>query len=240
MSALALMALLSAGQGLLGVGQKVSAEVQRRKAEREFQGYEIPSGVKSMMGLLQSAASQRELPGADITRQRMGATTAQGVEAAQRTARSPSDVLAALQGIYGKQMESEQNLSVAGAQQYYQNQMQLAQGLQTLGSYQTQKWQFNELYPYIQRMSAAGQSDAAGGANISGALNTGINLMGTQATLQHQERMFEDWKNSTLGGSAGGGGFGQVVTSNPAPAIISTEPAPPPYSNDPWTPYQDK
>lgn len=180
---LAIAAGLSALQAGIGGVQSLQAAKTRREAERNFDKFQVPQGINSMMDLLQGMASQNEIPGADIARQRIATGTARGVEVASRMASSSSDVLGSLHRMYSNQQDRELELAMAGAQQKQQNQMRLAQGMQTLGAYQTQKWQYNELYPYMQKMTEAGQLAAAGSANISGAIQSGVNLLGTAARL---------------------------------------------------------
>lgn len=191
---LAIAAGLSALQAGIGGIQSLQAAKTRREAERNFDKFQVPQGINSMMDLLQGMASQNEIPGADMARQRIATGTARGVEAASRMAASSSDVLGSLHRMYSNQMDQEINLAMAGAQQKQQNQMRLAQGMQTLGAYQTQKWQYNEMYPYMQKMTEAGQLAAAGSANIAGALQSGVNILGTAARLD------------ALGGVPPGGG----------------------------------
>lgn len=187
MDPVTIMAILGAVQAGTGIVQKIGAGAQRRKAEKEFDKYEVPSGIENMLDVMQGLASQTEVPGADILRSRQRATTAEGVEVASRTSESSGDVLGALHQLYGRQMESEERLALAGAQQYQMNQMRYANALQTLGQYQTQKWQYNELYPYMQKMTYAGQLAGAGGENIRQGIGTGLNAfmmnenMGTTA-----------------------------------------------------------
>jgi len=170
------MAIMAAGQAAMGGVQSLQADIARRKAERDFQKYKVPGGVQSMLNVLHGMASQTEVPGADLVKQKLASATARGVETSQRTARSSTDVLGALHRLYSSQMDRELDLAVAGANNYQANRARLAQGLQTLGQYQTQKWQYNELYPYMQKMTEAGQLSAAGGANIAGALKSGVSL----------------------------------------------------------------
>ena len=170
------MAILTAGQAAMGGVQSLQADIARRKAERDFQKYKVPGGVQSMLNVLHGMASQTEVPGADLVKQKLASATARGVETSQRTARSSTDVLGALHRLYSSQMDRELDLAIAGANNYQTNRTRLAQGLQTLGQYQAQKWQYNELYPYMQKMTEAGQLSAAGGANIAGALKLGVSL----------------------------------------------------------------
>lgn len=171
-----MMAIMAAGQAAMGGVQSLQADIARRKAERDFQKYKVPGGVQSMLNVLHGMASQTEVPGADLVKQKLASATARGVETSQRTARSSTDVLGALHRLYSSQMDRELDLAIAGANNYQANRARLAQGLQTLGQYQAQKWQYNELYPYMQKMTEAGQLSAAGGANIAGALKSGVSL----------------------------------------------------------------
>lgn len=193
-----MMAIAAAAQGVVGLGQTALSAFQRRSAEKNFDKFQVPQGINSMMDLLQGMASQNEIPGADMARQRIAAGTARGVEAASRMSASTSDVLGSLHRMYSNQMDQEINLAMAGAQQKQQNQMRLAQGMQTLGAYQTQKWQYNELYPYMQKMTAAGQTAAAGAQNIAGALQSGLNLAVTDARLNAMQPPGADGSKSPI------------------------------------------
>ena len=190
--------LLAGAQTVFGIGQQIAAGGQRRKAQKFFDKnkYEIPSGINQMLDTVRGVASQREMPGSDVMRQQLQGTTSQGVETATRAATSSSDVLGALQGLYGRQMKGQQNMAIANAQNWQRNQMQLANSLQTLGNYQTQKWNYNVLYPYMQKMTAAGQMAQAGNENIASGINSGLNLWGANQQMNQQQNMFDQWLNN--------------------------------------------
>lgn len=193
MGAFLIPALLAGAQTALGGIQQISAGAQRRKAQRAFDKnkYQIPGGVKAMLSTIQGLASQRKLPGEDIYRQQLASTTAQGVESAERSAKSPSDVLGVLSKLYGRQMDAQENLALAGANQYQQNQLRLAQAFGTLGGYETEKWKYNTLYPYIQQMERAGQTAAAGTANIASGINSGLNLFGAKWQMDQMQNAYD-------------------------------------------------
>lgn len=228
MDPMTIMALLSAGQGILGAGQKIGAKMQRGNAERNFQRMEIPSGVNAMMDVMKSLSTQTEVPGADLLRSRQDKTTAQGVETAQRTSESGGDVLGMLSSVYSRQLDSAQNQAIQNAQFYQQNRLRLGNALETLGGYQTEKWKYNELYPYIQKMTAAGQTDAAGSANISGGIGGMINTFGAKANMDWMDENQQNWLDTKMGA--------YNTTPNPVNAGYG-EPQPPQYSNQSWTPY---
>lgn len=189
--------IIAGAQGLFGIGQQIFAGSKRRKAQREFDKnkYEIPSGVKSMLDVIRNMATQTKIPGYEQYLQQIQGATSQGVETAQRAGQSSSDVLGALQKLYGKQMDMQTDLAVANAQNYQRNQMQYANALNTMGQYETQKWQYNSLYPYMQQMTAAGQTAQAGNQNIGSALGSGLSLWAANAQMNQTENQFNQWLN---------------------------------------------
>ena len=52
-------------------------------------------------------------------------------------------------------------------------------------------------------MTAAGESDAAGGANISGGMGSMIDIFGANKNMDFQERMFNEWQNNKFGQNLG-------------------------------------
>ena len=195
---------IAAAQAALGAGQQISGAIQRRKAEKEFQKYEIPSGVNAMMDVMKTLSSQTEMPGSDLLRSKQDKTTAQAVETSQRTSESGSDVLGMLSSVYAKQLDDAQNMAIKNAQFYEQNKLRLANALETFGGYQTEKWKYNELYPYIQAMTAAGQTSAAGSANISGGIGNLVNVLGSNENMDWMDKNYKNWLDSKMGAYSGG------------------------------------
>lgn len=245
------LAIIAAAQAGLGLLQQGNAAIKRREAQREFDKnkYQVPSGVKAMLSTIQNMASQTELPGADLLRSRLASTTAQGVEAAQRTAQSSSDVLGALHNLYGRQMQAQQDLAISGAQNYQRNQLQYANALGTLGQYQTQKWMYNTMYPYMQQMTAAGQIEQAGSQNLGSAIQSGISIYSADAQMKYLDKQLEAWKeargysSTNTPASTGLPQFSTVrkqdwwkATTPPSPLYGGMEPGF--YGNSEFTPYQ--
>jgi phosphate/sulfate permease len=184
----------------LSAYQIYKSDSDSKKAEKNFDKYEIPSGVNAMLDVMKSLSTQTELPGSDLLRSRQMATTAQGVETAQRMSESDGDVLGLLSEMYGKQLDSAEKMAIQGAEYYAQNRARYANALNTLGQYQTEKWKYNELYPYMQKMTGAGQTAAAGSANISGGIGSAIDIYGGQENMKFQDKMMgEFWKNKSAG-----------------------------------------
>lgn len=239
-----MMAAASAAQGALGVGQKIQAALMRRRAEREFDDYQIPASARAALEKAASVATMRGLPGEDLARARTMSGVAQGVEAARRTAESPNDVLSVLGRLYGGYAGFETNIASQGEAAYERRQGQLMSALDRFAGYETERWQHNELYPYMQRMTAAGQIDAAGGENVSGALNSFMNIQGTKWDIQTQQNQFNDWKAWQLESMEK---QAELNKQNNAAAIVpnrfaagynasAVAPQPPAYYTS-WTPY---
>ena len=203
MEPMTMMAILSAAQGVGGLLQKGQSAALRRKAKRNFQPYTIPSSQKAMLGISRSLATQRGIPGEDIYRSQAQASVARGVEAAQRTAESPNDVLSVLGRLYGGYQGFEQNLAIQGGQAYERRQKDLMGALNQFSQFEAQRWQMNELYPYMQAMGEAGQVDEAGNVNLQSAITSGMNIYGAQADINQQNTMFDKWMDWKLGPNMG-------------------------------------
>jgi hypothetical protein len=211
-----------------GVGQTVLGAVQQSKANKtlkkaqsfyEKNKYQIPESAKAALGVSQRQASGLALPGEDIARARLGASTAQGLGAAKEAATSSSDVLSVLSSLYGGQMQGEQNLAMQGAQRYDRNQAQLQNALNTMANLENQKWQYNVLYPYQQML---GQAEAYGNkaaAEISGGLGMIGQTAGAEAQLGGAQQDLQSYKDML-----GIGRFGQINGGNPYQPLQPIQP----------------
>lgn len=202
---------LAAAQAAIGAGQLVGAGIKRRKAKKNFQEFQIPGSAKAYLDKATSIASQRGIPGEDIYRNNALGSASRAVETAGRAAGSSADVLGVLSKVYGQNyMDFEKNMAVSGEQAYQRNQGVLTNAMRYMAGLEQQRWQYNELYPYMQEMGAAGQQDAAGWGNINNAANMGMSQYGAQQQIQSQEKMFDQYKQWKLGNGASSGGGGGV------------------------------
>ena len=192
--------LIPGAQTALGVGELIGAGIKRRKAKKNFQPYQIPDSAKAYLDKATSIASQRGVPGEDIYRNNALDSVSRAVETAGRAAGSSADVLNVLSKVYGQNyMDFEKNMAVSGQQAYQRNQGILNNALQYMAGLEQQRWQYNELYPYMQEMGAAGQMDAAGWGNINNAVNMGMSQYSTNQQIKSQEKMFDEYKKWKLG-----------------------------------------
>ena len=197
--ALPIWALLAGAQGLYGLFQNVQAANRRKRAERNFDKYQVPSSVFNMLDIAHGMSSQTEVPGADILRSRAKSYLAETGEKATRVSQSPVDALGAIQQMFGSYLGFEQDLAAKGLEMQRQAKLNEMNVLGKIGEYQSQAWVYNELYPYMQQMTGAGQLAQAGGTNINSALSAGLNLGMADWDINNQEKMFQNWRNSVLG-----------------------------------------
>ena len=197
---------IAAAQAAIGVGQAIAGGIRRRKAKKNFQEYQIPDSAKAYLDKATSIASQRGVPGEDIYRNNALGSASRAVETAERAAGSSADVLDVLSKVYGQNyMDFEKNMAVSGEQAYQRNQGLLTNAMKYMAELEQQRWQYNELYPYMQEMQGAGQMDASGWGNINNAINMGMNQYGTNQQIKSQEKMFNEYKKWKFGESMGTG-----------------------------------
>jgi hypothetical protein len=202
------MPWIAGAQLALGIGQNIASGIRRRKAKKNFQEFQIPGSAKAYLDKATSIASQRGVPGEDIYRNNALGSASRAVETAGRAAGSSSDVLNVLSKVYGQNyMDFEKNMAVSGEQAYQRNQGILTNAMKYMAGLEQQRWQYNELYPYMQEMGAAGQVDAAGWGNVNNAVNMGITQYGQQQQIKSQESMFDKYLEAKLGTGGGGTSF---------------------------------
>ena len=170
------MSAAAAAQGILGIGQEIQSGIMRKKAQRNYKPYEIPSGIDTMLQRAGALASQTEIPGADIYRSQARSNAAQTVEASQRTAQSAKDILNILPQVQGNLDTFYNDVASKGASFYQQNQNQLQNALNTYGQYEAKRWNMNVYLPYIQAMQSANVMGQSGNQNIGSAISSAMNI----------------------------------------------------------------
>jgi hypothetical protein len=189
-----LMAGLSVAQLALGAGQMIGQGIQRRKAEREFDQYQVPGSMYDLLEQARIQAAGKGLPEEDLYRSQAQASTARSVEALQRTAESPGDVLAGVTGLDRNYKGFETNMAIASAQERRKNQGVYMDTLEKLAGYESQKWMYNEYLPYAQRMTGASQLGESGAMNIGSGAASMLHLANQESQLQLSRDDLEKFK----------------------------------------------
>ena len=196
------MIALTAAQAIGGGWQRMKASNERKEAEAAFDKFTVPPAVNTMLDRVQELSSQREVPGADIYRSKAKSELAQGVESAER-AGTPTDVLGAIQDMYGSYLGFEENMAIKGEEMRRTAIEQELGVLGKIGDMQTQQWIYNELYPYMQGMNTAADLGAAGGLNIGSAITSGMNIAGSEWEMNDMQRQFDEWQKRNFPESGG-------------------------------------
>lgn len=187
------LTMMALAQGAMGIGQKISAGFKRRKAEKNFTPYEIPSSARLMLDKANSLASQTDIPGADIYRSRAQSNAAQTIEAAQRTAGSSSDVMGVLPGVQGNLDSFYQDIAAKGANYYQQNQAVQRDALNTMAGYETERWRQNEYLPYMQALGDANAVGQAGNQNMGSAIGAGMGIGMAKWETNAANKEYQQW-----------------------------------------------
>lgn len=212
------LGVLEAGIGLFKSGK---ANKMRKKAQSFFEQnqYEIPESAKSALSLAERNAGSINLPGEDLARARIGETTARGVSASKTAGTSASDILTQMASLYGNEQRQETNLGLQGAQRYDQNQRYLGQALNNMANYETQKWQYNVLYPYQQMMGAAGQVEGVGNQMIG----QGVGQIGMAGAAYGQMKAMDGELEAIRAGMGLGGDNGGYAYQPKAAAYFNSD-----------------
>lgn len=187
---------VGAGVGaLFGLGQNLYRGHMGRKQRREAASinpvrpeYEIPKSEMESLAMSQSLANQGRLPGQSQMEDQLGLAASQGYAGVQRAGRSAQSVMANMSSIAGNQNRSLNDLTIAAAGQKRQAQMSHIQGLSRMGQYEDQRWNINQQVPYLNSVQKKQSLEAAGMANIGGALGDMSNLGFESANYIGQNR----------------------------------------------------
>jgi hypothetical protein len=164
----AIPALISAG---VGIWQTLKAN---KLAKEERPDYQIPQSEKDALSIAQQLATQRELPGQDIMEQNIRSGTASGISRMTEVADSPAMLLGNIANMVGKENQSMNELGIAAANYYTQNQRNLQSSLQRMGQQELSKWQYDEMKPYEEAMHAAATMREGGLQNIVGGVKGAV------------------------------------------------------------------
>ncbi len=158
-------AIASLAKTGVGIWQTVKAN---KLAKEERPDYQIPQSEKDALSIAQQLATQRELPGQDIMEQNIRSGTASGISRMTEVADSPAMLLGNIATMVGKENQSMNQLGIASANYYTQNQRNLQSSLQRMGQQELAKWQYDEMKPYEEAMHAAATMREGGLQNIIG------------------------------------------------------------------------
>jgi hypothetical protein len=188
-----------------GIAQGIRAGQLGKTPRPEF---EIPESATSSLDVAKRLASGRELPGQSIMEDKLRGSTAAGASEIKRVADSPVAAMGAISNLYKGEMEGMQNLDIASAQNYINNQKGLAGALDKYAGYEQQKFKYDKIDPYEAAMNASAMLKESSLQNIYGGIQGVTSNLGTGMSGQNSLGM--------LGKSGGASGISGGVKSTNA------------------------
>jgi hypothetical protein len=188
------MMLVNAG---LSVGQTAFGAIQANKAQKAMNGLERPNyqvnpEIYKSLGISQSLASNRNMPGQQDMEAQMDASAGNAVNAINRSGGSMADRMAAIAATYADNAQSKVNLGIQANQQYLQNLQGLQSQLQNVSTEKDkvfmdkQQAYYEQLARLQQQASAGTQNVAAGIQGLAGSANQAFSYKGQMNMLDKE------------------------------------------------------
>ena len=136
------------GKKQMQLGQQMVGEAQELSAAYERPEFQTPQAIQQQMRGLQGRQYQ-QMPGMQMAQNQISQATAQGIEAMERRG-TGAEAFGGAARLYGQQMEQQRGLVQEQAKYQDVAQQQYLQGLEGLGDWQQQAWQWNQASPYLQ------------------------------------------------------------------------------------------
>ena len=208
-------------QGVKGIQQTREAkEMQKNLGPRV--NYQIPEEARRALALYQNMAVSQTMPGQQLMQNTIDMQQAKALGNVTRAATSSQDLLGAMTNLGEQGMMQQQELGLAAAQNYNQNQQNLAGAYGTMAGYQ-EKVNADKQQDWSERSAAAREMREAGLQNTMGAVQ-GLGQMGMMAAMsglggESDPRTpigdistIESKSATQLPGAAGGGGLMPMKT----------------------------
>lgn len=151
----AVLGALTAVKSVMKIGKGISQAAQAKKLAKKYQRptYEIPKSVEEQTELARSMF-QGGLPGEAAATERLGAATAAGVRSAKEAGGSSAEILAAVSGLHGAEVEGVRDLAVSAGQAKLTSAQNLMGALRYKGQYEEKAQEYNKLKPYEEAKAA--------------------------------------------------------------------------------------
>jgi hypothetical protein len=117
--------------------------------------YQIPQGQVEALNNAKYMASQTELPGQNIMQQKIDQSSAGALANLKDVSQSGSALGSNIASIYRGNVGAQNQLNLAGAQNYNANQQNLRGELNNMATAQDKQWTINKFGPYKNNMAAA-------------------------------------------------------------------------------------
>lgn len=187
-------------------------EAEQRLAYEGVRDYEDRA-----LGVAESLASQREIPGQSLYENKLATQTGAGMGNIMDVAGSSAAALGGVASLYGQEQNALTDLGIAGAQFYAGNQAQLQDALGRKREQEKEYWYLQKYAPYLE---AKQKAEALRNAYLTNAVNS---WGSAEAGV---EQFFQDWYGAKFGNwggmvanMGGGGGSGMGGNTGASPII---------------------
>lgn len=209
MDPITLSLLMSGVQGGVGLWQ----QHQAKQFEKDRPEFVIPQAQQQALNSAKHQASLTGLPGQDLMEAKLGKSTANAILDLNRSADSPSAILGNISTLYGKQMDKENDLGIAAAENYQRNQGVLRDELHNMADWQQRAWDYNENQPYQAGAAAASALRGSGMQNIM----TGVsNAAGVGSNYLMAKQLMQDFQGNNPWAQLAKTIMPQIIASNNA------------------------
>jgi len=186
MDPLTLSLLVSAGtsaiKGGVGAAQALKGTQLGKRAVRPT--FNIASSKKDYLNNAIMQAQLNQLPGQQLTEEKLSASTGAGIRAAEQGASSSAGLMATIAGLKGIEQEKITDLGIRGAEFGELKRDKLQEALWKYGGEEDQAFAYNKDEPYKNTAAAAQAMKGAGMQNIM----TGIEGLGGAASIGLQNK----------------------------------------------------
>jgi len=191
------MGLMGAGGLLKGGSQLIQGISDKKKGKtlEEQAGdrpeFNIPESVDQQIALYRQMA-QGGMPGEDLMKQDIQASTARTAGQAAQLADSPVGALTALGGAQDRELSAMRDLQQRAAMYQSQMQGQYAQAVGNRANWESEQWRQNNLLPWEIDMNRAMGLQESGKGNIMGAMDSFGSTLGQMGGFLGTNAMYEN------------------------------------------------
>jgi hypothetical protein len=183
-------AALAAIPALFQTGVGVWQALQANKLAKDRPVYQRPEEINQMVQVAKNLAAQRTMPGYNTYADRIGSDAAAAYgRIAEGTAGTGAGLGAAAQMNVGAN-RALQDLGVANANYYTQNQGTLMNALSSAAPYADREFEWNAAQPYMEAARASAAMREGSLQNMMGGLSSGVS--GVNSAMLN-ERLLEMW-----------------------------------------------
>lgn len=219
---LAMMALAQGIPALINLGKAASQKHQANKlAKTQRPIYDVPEAVKQAVQSARMQAAKTQLPGQNLMEQKLGQNTSNAIAELKNVSNNPNDLATNIQRIYQGQLGQQNNLNIAGAQNYQDNQGMLRGQLGQLGGYEDKAFMMNKMQPYMNDKAAEAALREGSFRNLSAAGTNIASGISGYGNMQYNQQMLDKLMANQGGNTGNTGSVGSTgVPNNTATGMV--------------------